>query len=686
MAEDVTVKLPTTLPAEQNLPLSTFQNGVITLINESNLPATALKEAINLFLYEKGAPGPRWGTDWYGSAMPNAAAIDGAFPYQSISGSNHIVAVAGGNIYRSTDNGVTWTICTGATFTSGKKAYAEQGSQSGGSAANYMYISNGYDYPIRYDGTTTLVPFTAISAPAAPTIVATGLATGVYTSYYRVSAVNAVGTTDASPSTSITTSVSRDAWDPTHTGSHYMTLSWAAVTGAVRYDIYLADNTSDDAANNNYYLGSVGASASPGFVDNGQAALIPNSTAPLQNTTGAPRVREFVSVGSRLYGVQDRDFPYRVWFSGSGPFLGYFSDSYDGGYIDLQRGSQFFPVKVVDYRDGKGTPLATIFCDSADTRGCVWQIALNSTTLLNTQFTQPNANKLPGSRGTSAPNSVVNVLNDYMFFNYQALYNLGSRAQFLNLLSTDESSANIRTTLVQNISPANTAGITAYYYQAKVFISVPFNSSTNNTTMIYDTERKAYLPQAYSIGMERLFQFTDSTKTNHLMFWKPGDNRLSQTSSGIHGDYSAAFTTSLITGLISTQKDDRFGFIYVDQGYVEFAQQVNNINVELLGIDRIRGYATQKSVTVTAATSVASNIGWTTFPWTTQPWDYSPAVPTTYSESSKKRYFVVNKELNAYQWHITTTDVQSAYTLRTLQISGTATNAGLPRQWRLTPM
>lgn len=681
MSQTVTVKLPNKQPAPVSIPLTTFQAGVVTLINESNLTATMLKEATNIMLYEKGAPGPRWGTAWYGTAMPNGQPIDGATMYVSAAGVNQIVAVAGGSIYQSINNGATWTICTGGSFTAGKKVYFEQGSQSGGAVANYMYLSNGYDYPIRYDGSTTLIPFAAITPPSTPTVVATGIPTGVYSSYYRIAAVNAVGTTQGTSSVVITSNTVRAAWDPTHTGTHYMTLSWAAVVGAVRYDVYLADNAADDAANNNYYLDSVGATASPGYVDNGQVALNPNTTVPIQNTTGAPRCREFISVGSRLYGTQDRDYPYRVWFSGSGPFMGYFSDSYDGGYIDLQRGSQFFPVKVADYRDGKGTPLATIWCDSADSRGCVWQLSLTSQTILNTQFTQPSANKLPGSRGTTAPNSVVNVLNDYMFFNYQAVYNLGSRAQFLNLLSTDESTANIRPTLTQNISPSAASGVCAYYYLAKVFVSVPFNGTTNNNTMVYDTERHAWLPNAYNIGMERLFQYTDSNKVNHLLFWKPGDMQLSETSSSITGDYGVGFLSSLTTGLIPTVTN-RFGFLTVNEGSFEFANAVNNIAIELIGIERTKGYSLQKTVNLTP---VASNntIGWDTFAWDTTPWDNSGIVGSVHTEASEKRYFIVGRDLNAFQYHITSNAANSQWILRTLQIDGVPSNNGKPQSWRL---
>ncbi len=794
MAEQINFSVPIKAPPEQTLSQGTFELGVITLIEQSNLPPNALAEAINIFLYEKGAPGPRWGTDWYGTspvlpapsspslatasgttlgvgvykyqvtfvnalgetvgstavaittttsnttvsitgiptgaggvvarniyrtavggttgsekfvatiadnttttysdsiadaslgvAIPTTntatAVIDGSFMYQSAAGANQNIMVCGGNIFMSTNNGVSWTLCTGATLTPGKKAYSCQGG-SDGSGNNYMYITNGYDYPVRYNGSTSIVAFVAISPPATPTVVATGLTTGVYQYYYRISAVNAVGFTQASASGTITTNVARESWDPTDTGSYYVTLSWAAVTGAVRYDIYLAEDASDDAANNDYYLDSIGASASPGYVDNGQIAVNPNATAPLENTTGGPRVRELCLIGVRMWGVEDRDYPYRTWWTGSGPFLGYFSDSYDGGYIDLQVGSQFFPVKVVDYRNGQGTPLTTVFCNSADTVGCIWQISLASVTVLDTQYTQPTANKLAGSRGTPAPNSVVNVDDDFMFFNYQAIFDLGSRQSLFNLLSSDEYTANIRPTLINGINPAYNSSVASFFFLAKVFISAPFGSTVNNQVIVYDTERRAFLPEAYSYGFERMFQYTDTVGDNHLLLWKPGDTGLSETGSQISGDYGEAFATSLLTGLIPTQKD-RFQFMYLDTGFVEFSGQIGDINIELYGVDLTSGYGLKKSATMSTTTNAPTNVGWDTFAWDTTVWDNTSTTVVTYSESTSKRYFIAPIELNAYQWHITTNSPTSAYVLRTLEISGSATNAGMPHSWRL---
>lgn len=676
MAKIETVKLPTNAPALQTLNQNIFPKGVITLINESNIPKDALKEGTNIFLSENGAVTPRWGSNWYGSAVPGSGPIDGSKMYQSASGGVHLLVVRGGTIYRSTNDGGTWTACTGATLTAGYKCKFVQANQSS-SSSNYMYVVNGQDSMIRYDGTTTLQSYTAISTPATPAVTQTGLTGSAYTYYYRVSAVNNIGSTVGTSSVSVTVSGTRESWDPTNTGSKYVTFTWAAVTGAVRYDVYMTDNASDDAANNLLYLDSVGGTT---YIDHGQQVPNPNSVVPIQNTTTGPIVGDLSFVGSRLFATQDKNNPYRVWFTGSGPFIGYFSDAYDGGYIDLQRGSQYFPVKVEDYRDGKATPLVTIWCKSSDGRGCIWQMSLDTKTLLNTNYTQPNANKLPGSRGTSAPLSVVNVMNDYLFFNYQAFYNLGSRAQFLNLLSTDEISSNIRPTLTQNVDPANGYKVCAYFYLAKVFFSVPYNSTDNNAVIVYDTERKAWIPNAYTFGMEQMFQYTDTNGKQHLLFWKPGDTQLSETGSTIQGDYGQPFATSFTTGLLPVNPRNRFDFMYTETGEVEFAQSQGNINVELIGIERNKGYSTQKTITVSPPVA-STNVGWSTYAWSTTAWSTTVMTPSVYSESSTKRWFNIQKEINAYQWHVTTNSLSSAYTSRQLQVQGTLTDAGMPAPW-----
>jgi hypothetical protein len=577
------------------------------------------------------------------------------------------VAAAGGTIYRSLNDGSTWSACSGASYTAGNDVFMNQN-------GSYLYITTGVDNIIRYDGTTTLATYTALTTPAAPTVFKTGLAGTGYNYYYKQAAVNTVGFSIASAASSVVqTSVPRESWDSTT--NNLLVTPAAFQSTQTRTDIYISDNDVDY-----YYLASTTITGGT-FKDDGTAIPVPGTSAPTENTTQGPRVEELVNVGSRMYGVRDANNRYRIWFTGAGPYSGYFASAYDGGYLDWQKGGKYIPTKVEDYRDGKNTPLATVWCDSADGQGCIIQMSLDTLTIGDISVTVPSAYKLPGTRGTPAPGSVVNVLNDYMFYNSQAFYNLGSRAQFLNLLSTDESSANIRPT-VRQITTAGEANIASVYHFARVYFSIPLDSTTNNYTAIYDTERKAWLPKAFTIGFKKFLRYTDTNSVPRLLALKPGDSQLSEISEDIQGDYGVAFTTSLVTGLYPTTKD-RFDFQYVEEGDVEFSNPQGTINVELLGTDRTRGFTTLKNLPVTTDVTTSS-VGWDTFDWDTTNWDDTSVTPTVFSESSVKRYFVLLKELNSVQWRLSTNTLNASYRLRTLQTVGTPTQAGKPRQWRIT--
>lgn len=648
-------------PKPQYLTIENHKRGVISLIDKSRLPRNALEIADNIFLYEDGQAGPRPGVDWYGAVTPNGAAIEG-FDYFDADGTIHLVIKAGTKVYRSTDDAATWDECTGATFTDGLWTNFNQN-------GSYLYITNGTDTIARYDGTTTLQTYTALSTPTITSAAKTGLSGTSYNHYYKVSRVNQVGFSAASAASSVVqTGVDRIDFD---SSSNYITVTLPALSATqTRYDVFYSN---DDTTY--YYLGST---SSTTFIDDGAYILNPAITAPTDNTTQGPKVAELKNIGSRQYGVRDTDNRYRVWYTGTDTFSGAFSTAYDGGYVDWQPGGKYMPMQVEDYRDGKGEPLATIWCDSADGQGCILQMSLETLTISDISVTVPSVYKLPGSRGTPAPDSVVPVLNDYLFYNSQAVYNLGSRAQYLNLLSTDEYSANVRPS-VKEISTAGQSNIASIYYDAKVYMSVPIGGTDNNRTMIYDTEQKAWLPTAFTIGFRKFLRYTDSDDVNRLLCLKPGDTKLSEIATNIKGDYGEPFTTNLVTGLYPVSKD-RFEFQTIENGQIELANPAGTINVELIGIERSKGYSTAKSE---AIVSRLTDTGWSTRAWSSALWSDTSDAIDTYSESSRKRYFRVNKELNAVQWRISTNTLNASYVTRTLQTIGTDTQAGMPREWKL---
>jgi len=657
---------PKNFPEQQYLTLDNFKRGVITLIDKSRLPKNALQEADNIFLYEDGMPGPRPGVDWFGTA-PSASAIQG-FDYFDYNGAIHLVCVAGGTVYRSTDDGATWDTCTGATLDATAPVNMNQYN-------SYLYLTNGINNITRYNGSSTVLSqYSTLATPAAPTVVETGLTGTGYSYYYKCARVNEIGFSVASAaSTVVQSSLPREAWDAT---TNYATVTVPAyVSGQTRTDIYIS---TDDV--NYYYLTSVTTTATVAdtFKDDGSAIVVPSTTAPTASTAQGPLVEELTNVGSRMYGVRDTVNKYRIWFTSSTVPMGAFSSAYDGGYLDWSPGGKFLPVQVADYRDGKGTPYATVWCDSADGQGCILQMSLETLTIADISVTIPSAYKLPGSRGTPAPRSVVNVLNDYYYYNSQAFYNLGSRAQFLNLISTDEISANIRPTIKQ-IPTSAEPNIASVYYDANVYFSVGYGQTDNNYTAVYNTEQKAWLPTAFTIGFSKFLRYTGTDGTPHLLAVKPGDTKLSEISTSIQGDYGEAFATSLYTGLYPVTKN-RFEFQWTEEAEIELSNPQDAINFELLGIERTRGFRSSKSASIE---TTLTGQGWSTFDWSTTYWSDTSEVPDTYSESSVKRYFNVQRELNAIQWHITTNSLAARYVLRTLQTHGTPTQSGKPASWRV---
>lgn len=656
-------------PSPDYLTLDNFKRGVITLIDPSRVPRNGLVELRNGILVEDGQPSLRPGVGWFGVAMPNGEPIDG-FDYYDTGGVIHLVAVAGGTVYRSLDDGDTWTACTGATMTAGAEVSTEQYN-------GFLYLTNAVEDIVRYNGSTTLQMYTNVTVPAAPTAVVDGTMTGTqFTHYYKISRVTAIGFSEASPKLTVQTAQERESWDDTHKVT--LTLP-APVATQLRMDIYYSV---DDL--NYYYLSSVVSStATPNvtFRDNGAARIIPSTIAPTDNTTKGPKLKTLTAVGTRLFGTGDPSNRYRIWFTSGTPPYGSFAGGYDGGNFDWQPGGKYIPKFVTDYRDGKGTPVATVWCDSADGQGCIIQLTLNSVDTGGISVTLPTAYKLPGSRGTPAPNSVVNILNDYHFYNSQAYYSLGSRPQLLQILSTDETSANIRPSIkrINNGAESRIAGV---YYDAKMFQSIPLDGATeNNYTAVYDTERNCWIPEAFTVGFKKFLRYTDVEGGQHLLAVKPGDTRLSEISENIQGDYGEPFEHSLKTGLYPVSKN-RFEFQFTEEMEFELSQPKDTIYVELLGIDRVKGFRSIKTVTFYVPYAI-TNAGWDSFAWDGNVWDDTAEVPILVSESSTKRYKNVQTELNAVQWHIYTNSLSASYVLRTLQTWGTVTQGGKPSQWRV---
>ena len=198
--------------------------------------------------------------------------------------------------------------------------------------------------------------------------------------------------------------------------------------------------------------------------------------------------------------------------------------------------------------------------------------------------------------------------------------------------------------------------------------------------MVYDTERKAWLPNAFTVGFKKFLRYTDKNGVKKLLALKQGDSRLSQISTSIYGDYGNPFTTLISTGLYSVSKN-RFEFQRTEEGEIEISVAEGTSVFTMLGYQRNKGFRPIKSKTLTVSASAASVNTWSNM-WD-RPWDQTSEVQGVTTENSIKKYMSIQKELNSIQWQVSTNGLRDRYILRTLQSWGTPTQAGKPRSWKM---
>lgn len=668
MARSIQITNAKNLPSV-NLNIKSFKKGLVTLIDESLLPAEAAKESKNLFQTMDGRWSPRWGSDYYGATT--SATLYGAGIYTTTNKVNYLVVASGTAIKFSTDNGATWTTCTGASITINNKVYFQQ-------INNFLYIANGVDNLIRFDGTSVLVPFATVTAPGAPTLARVALVAGNYTASYRISAVNAVGETVGGTAATITINKTRDNWID---ATDKIDVSWTRSTDTTvtGYLVYYKDDTNGGGLH--CYIGAVTQASSGAtmyFTDPGQESAPINNfvNVPEGNSTTGPKFAQMELSGNRLWSTLDPDNLYRVYWSGAGTGIASFSPFLGGGYIDLEKGGRERPNAVVHYRDGKGGAFATVFTSDNEGKGSTWQISLDSVSVGNFTFTLPTAIKIVGSIGSNAPLSVVKVRNDIQFFNTRGWYSLRSKAQMLNLLSTDEISGNIRPD-IEGMTGTAIKNVCAYFYKAKVFCSMPYGNSTNNTIYVNDTERLNW-SGPWTFGVERFFEYTDSDGVNHLLAVPVDGQRLIEISDAIEGDLGVAFETKYVSGLYPID-GDRNAFAKIRYVYFEFNNPVGDINITVLGTEKKKGYSNLKSVTIL---DTVSNAGYDTQQFSSAPFSDTSITPTTFAQASVKKRIRVNKLLNNIQFVITTDLTSSQYTLLNIQAKGFIIPTGDPQRWK----
>lgn len=647
-----------------------FKGGYNNLVDEARMNQKFAVQSNNLMQVQDGIWKTRWGNKYYGADY--GVNPDGASEFVKSDGSTELIVVAGGKAYKSTDGGSTTEI-TGATFTAGTKCYFMQ-------ISGYLYISNGTDSLARYNG-TVLSTYTEIAAPANLTasLVASGLSSGAHSYYAEVTAINSIGETVGSTEASITTCKVRANWTA---NVDKVSWQWETVAGADRYQLYLSDESGFE-----YALAST---PNLFYEDDGTVALNPYVVTPLDNTTGAPKFKSMTISGNRIWGTNDPDNRYTVYWSGTGQDMGKFSDFYGGGWIRLEAGGRETPVSVKHYQSGSGEGIATVLCKTPDGRGAVWQIDIGTTTVGDYSFPTPSADKVVGSWGTESIDGVVATDNNIGFPNRKGWFFLGPQQNYFGILRTEEKSSNIRP-YWRNLKESAIDGIAAYYYDAKVFISVPNGTSTNNKTIILDTERNNWAVE-WNIGAKQFLEYTDTTGNSKFLYIPTSGTKLVELSSNFTGDFTGAITQSYTSPLIPVSKN-KTDILNLREAIVELGQPSGSIDFSVLGVGKDSAFTTLATSTISdfgANTGVGADLAGELHPTSTRAnvsggdgaWAlYLLEGPSTFAQSITKRAIKKRAKLYGIQFKVESTTADTEFSILSFQAKGSIIPRRLPSVW-----
>lgn len=643
------------------------------------MPSKFAVENRNMLQVQDGRWKTRWGTQYYGAELPENP--DGAHEYVKSNGTTELIAISDGKAWKS-QNGGAWTEVTGATFTEGKKCYFMQlgGYDSSNDFHNYLYIANGTDVLARYNG-TTLETYTSLNPPANLTAsrVASGLTSGIYTYYAQVTALNTVGETVGSTEASITTNKPRNEWNP---ASDKLAWSWDAVATAERYQFYLSDATGYEAL--------LTSTEVTNFTDDGSLELNNYVQVPYDNTTTAPKFTSMCTSNNRIWATNNTADMYKVYFSGTGRNIGAFSDFFGGGWINLERGGREIPIAVKHYQSGGGDGRATILCKTPDGKGAVWQIQITDATVGEQTFSVPSAAKVVGSFGTESINGVVTTDNNIEFPNRKGWFTLGPEKQYFGILRTTEQSANIRP-YWRSLSGSGIDEICAYYYDAKIFISVPTGTTGNDRIVVRDTERGNWSVD-WTIGAKQFLEYTDTSGNSHFLYIPTNGTKLIELSENYLNDLGTAFNQSYVSPLLPVAKD-KTNVMSLREAVVELGRPQGAITIQVLGVGKGDSFATLATKTVTnfgSNTGVGSDLVGDFFATSTNDnsrggednWEiYFTATPTTFTQATTKKAIKKRAKIYALQFKVYSTTADTSFTINSLQAKGRLIPSRTPSSW-----
>lgn len=553
-----------------------------------------------------------------------------------------------------------------------------------------VLVLNGHD-KLRFLDLTNMevVQFELVPDPTdEPTLTSSGVGlSGDQRIYYGINFNSTVGQTALSPIKTQAIDKARGQWNTDGTDTITVDRNNTAPANAVSWNLWVATASSGTTIRESDMLLLAGGIDidSDTFTDNGTLPIsVEKGTAPLDNSTEGMVAAYGEEDKGRpiLYG--DPDHPHNLYIGGDGDNALDFSPTHGGYTVELNKGTNYYPMGVVGFRNGQGIPSMTVLF--SNTQGLSKQTIIEQQTITygNQSFVvwaQTEQNY--GAAGVSSPHAVVNYLGSLIFPTTDGIVAMDTEASMQNVLSTKRVSDKVHKT-VDSIRNKALNKIVGTAWSNRVYFTIPSRGyDYNNEILVYDMVNEEN-PIWYTLDFRAQWIGTISPENEQAFIYVCKDNHiyrlgesyvaLDEKSDGT----TESFPVSAKGALIGTNQAHN-AFISVVQVVFYLVDVIGEVQIGVTYRNE-NGKMKTKTKTVSEGAYVSSSGGGWSSPgylyeggfstynaWGDVPKIYDADIAT---KQTIREPIPLNVVTNEMQWFINTNLDNSSFILRSVSYEG----------------
>lgn len=502
---------PSPAPKIQRTSVKDWTKGTITNFDVGRIAQGGLVSAANVMLEQDGTVRPRKSLIKYGP-QPTGTVLGEIFEckYTTTTTTTYMVSmqnVAGTTkVYIAKGEDTSWTVLNGKTYDNTARAHFVQ-------IQNKVLVMNGKDTLSYVDlPTMAVIPFTALTTPVAPTLLANNVTGANFNVYYAVTANSTVGETIGSPTLTVPVGVDRSLWAP---ATQNVQIQWTTVTGVKSWNVYMG-TSADGSGTPTMYNIATGLDASIlKFTDNGTAAQDITRPLPKTNSTAGPKTTRGWVINNRVWMTGDLDNPFYVWRGGDYGYELDFSPANGGGFSPIGNGTVEVPVAVRSFRGGKGDQAVTVLTQSTNGNGKRFLLTPTTVTYGSSTFAIWDVQEDTGNDGTDSPDGVIVYNNSLYYPSRDGFKTTGTRPQLQNVLSTNRISNTIQNDIsrLNTLSMPNAVGLA---FEGRLHWALPVGGSTNSEIWTLDLDRGGAWMKPWNVAADWMWLYNDNLGVTHF--------------------------------------------------------------------------------------------------------------------------------------------------------------------------